>query len=38
MTVFKFRVPVGDHWDIYDRYMVRMLEIRESIGILNQAR
>jgi NADH-quinone oxidoreductase subunit D len=34
---FKFRVPLGDHWDVYDRYMVRMLEIRESIGILNQA-
>jgi NADH-quinone oxidoreductase subunit D len=34
---FKFRVPLGDHWDIYDRYMVRMLEIRESIGILEQA-
>src|SRR6202042_353932 len=34
---FKFRVPVGDQGDIYDRYMVRMLEIRESIGILNQA-
>jgi NADH-quinone oxidoreductase subunit D len=34
---FKFRVPLGDHGDIYDRYMVRMLEIRESISILNQA-
>jgi NADH-quinone oxidoreductase subunit D len=34
---FKFRVPLGDHGDIYDRYMVRMLEIRESIGILEQA-
>ena len=34
---FKFRVPLGDHGDIYDRYMVRMLEMRESISILNQA-
>jgi NADH-quinone oxidoreductase subunit D len=34
---FKFRVPLGDHGDIYDRYMVRMLEMRESIGILEQA-
>src|SRR5579871_4187374 len=34
---FKFRVPLGDHGDIYDRYMVRVLEMRESIGILNQA-
>jgi NADH-quinone oxidoreductase subunit D len=34
---FKFRVPLGDHGDIYDRYMVRMLEMRESISILEQA-
>jgi NADH-quinone oxidoreductase subunit D len=34
---FKFRVPLGDHGDIYDRYMVRLLEIRESLGILEQA-
>src|ERR1700743_764854 len=34
---FSFRVPLGDHGDIYDRYMVRMLEMRESIGILEQA-
>ncbi len=34
---FKFRVPLGDHGDIYDRYMVRMLEMRESIVILEQA-
>ena len=34
---FKFRVPLGDHWDVYDRYMVRILEMRESIGILEQA-
>ncbi|MGB6191795.1 MAG: NADH-quinone oxidoreductase subunit D [Terracidiphilus sp.] len=34
---FSFRVPLGDHGDIYDRYMVRMLEIRESISILEQA-
>jgi NADH-quinone oxidoreductase subunit D len=34
---FKFRVPMGDHGDIYDRYMIRMLEIRESLGILEQA-
>jgi len=34
---FKFRVPLGDHGDIYDRYMVRVLEMRESITILNQA-
>jgi len=34
---FKFRVPLGDHGDIFDRYMVRVLEMRESIDILNQA-
>ena len=34
---FEFRVPLGDHWDIYDRFMVRILEIRESIKILEQA-
>jgi NADH-quinone oxidoreductase subunit D len=34
---FKFRVPLGAHGDVYDRYMVRMLEMRESIGILRQA-
>jgi len=34
---FKFRVPLGDHGDVYDRFMVRLLETRESIGILEQA-
>ena len=34
---FKFRVPLGEHGDIYDRYMVRILEMRESIRILEQA-
>ncbi|MFP5237056.1 MAG: NADH-quinone oxidoreductase subunit D [Acidobacteriota bacterium] len=34
---FSFRVPVGEHGDVYDRYMVRMLEMRESIHILEQA-
>jgi NADH-quinone oxidoreductase subunit D len=34
---FKFRVPLGEHGDIYDRYMVRLLEMRESVGILEQA-
>jgi NADH-quinone oxidoreductase subunit D len=31
---FPFRIPLGDHGDTYDRYMVRMLEMRESLGIL----
>jgi NADH-quinone oxidoreductase subunit D len=31
-----FRVPLGDHGDVYDRYMIRILEMRESIKILHQ--
>jgi NADH-quinone oxidoreductase subunit D len=34
---FNFRVPFGEHGDVYDRYMMRMLEMRESIAILRQA-
>ena len=34
---FKFRVPLGDHWDVFDRFMIRLLEMRESIKILEQA-
>ena len=34
---FEFRVPLGAHGDVYDRYMVRVLEMRESVGILRQA-
>ena len=34
---FKFRVPLGAHGDCYDRMMIRMLEMRESIEILKQA-
>lgn len=33
----KFRVPLGDHGDTYDRLMMRSLEMRESIDILRQA-
>jgi NADH-quinone oxidoreductase subunit D len=34
---FDFRVPLGDHGDTYDRYMIRILEMRESVNILRQA-
>jgi NADH-quinone oxidoreductase subunit D len=34
---FSFRVPLGDKGDVYDRYMLRVLEMRESIEILKQA-
>jgi NADH-quinone oxidoreductase subunit D len=34
---FSFRVPLGAHGDVYDRYMIRFLEMRESLKILNEA-
>lgn len=34
---FKFRVPYGERGDCYDRYMLRVLEMRESVEILKQA-
>jgi NADH-quinone oxidoreductase subunit D len=34
---FDFRVPLGAHGDTYDRYMMRILEMRESVKILQQA-
>jgi NADH-quinone oxidoreductase subunit D len=33
---FEFKVPLGDHGDVYDRYMIRVLEMRESLKILNK--
>jgi NADH-quinone oxidoreductase subunit D len=34
---FNFHVPLGDHWDVYDRFMVRLLEMKESLKILDVA-
>jgi NADH-quinone oxidoreductase subunit D len=34
---FQYRVPLGERGDTYDRYMIRLLEMRESLKILNQA-
>jgi len=34
---FDFRIPLGEHGDVYDRYMIRVLEMRESVKILQQA-
>jgi NADH-quinone oxidoreductase subunit D len=34
---FDFKIPIGEQGDVYDRYMIRMLEMRESLKILNQA-
>lgn len=34
---FEFDVPVGKHGDVFDRYMIRMKEMEESIKIIDQA-
>ncbi|HTN46552.1 MAG TPA: NADH-quinone oxidoreductase subunit D [Flavipsychrobacter sp.] len=34
---FKFNIPVGATGDVYDRFMVRGVEIWESLGIIQQA-
>ncbi|MBI5666679.1 MAG: NADH dehydrogenase (quinone) subunit D [Chloroflexi bacterium] len=34
---FDFDVPVGEHGDVYDRFYCRILEMRESVKILQQA-
>ena len=34
---FDFQVPVGKNGDCYDRYLCRMEEVRQSIGIIKQA-
>jgi NADH-quinone oxidoreductase subunit D len=33
---YDFEVPTGTHGDIYDRYLVRLEEMRQSARILNQ--
>lgn len=34
---FDFDIPVGEHGDIYDRYIVRLEEMFQSVRILEQA-
>jgi NADH-quinone oxidoreductase subunit D len=34
---YEFNVPLGEHGDVYDRYIIRMHEMRESVRIIKQA-
>jgi len=34
---FEFEIPVGTNGDVYDRYLVRMLEMEQSLRIIEQA-
>lgn len=34
---FDFMIPVGEHGDVYDRFLVRIAEMKESCKILEQA-
>ncbi len=34
---FDFQIPIGKNGDCYDRYLMRMAEMRESIKIIQQA-
>ena len=34
---FDFEIPLGSHGDVYDRYLVRMKEMRQSNRIVRQA-
>jgi NADH-quinone oxidoreductase subunit D len=31
-----FDIPIGKHGDCYDRYLIRMIEMRESVKIIHQ--
>lgn len=33
---YEFQIPVGTNGDCYDRYLIRMLEMRESVKIIRQ--
>ena len=34
---FTFQIPVGNYGDVYDRYLVRLEEMRQSVSIIEQA-
>jgi NADH-quinone oxidoreductase subunit D len=33
---YDFNVPLGEHGDVFDRYIIRIHELRESLGIIKQ--
>ncbi len=35
--LFNFEIPIGDNGDIYDRYIVRLREMEQSLRIIEQA-
>ncbi len=34
---FDFEIPIGENGDVYDRYLIRMLEMEQSLRIIQQA-
>ncbi len=34
---FEFDIPVGSNGDVYDRYLIRMMEMEQSLHIIQQA-
>src|SRR5438128_11782350 len=34
---FKFRIPLRDHGDTYDRLLMRVLDMRDTVGICTHA-
>ena len=34
---YDFEIPIGKHGDCYDRYLIRIVEMRESVKIMRQA-
>ncbi len=34
---YDFDIPLGEHGDVYDRFLIRVRELRESVKIINQA-
>jgi NADH-quinone oxidoreductase subunit D len=35
---YEFDVPLGEHGDVYDRYFIRIEELRQSLRIIEQAK